>query len=111
MSNYENIRPYSELVHEAAVNGGPATFLKEFGNKYYDLGYLDGLNGKGKAIVTAVVATVGGTITLWEGGKWIYRKTTRRFEHKRALKMQEIKEAEEQALYILMEDKDNEVEE
>ena len=74
MANPNNVIPYGELVHEAAVHGGPDNFLKEYGvalledaypsffNEGYGAGSSDGFK-KGVA-VTGGVAT--GLFLIWQ---------------------------------------------
>ncbi len=41
MANYENIRPYAEFAHTAALRGGVEKYLNQIANTNYQLGVMD----------------------------------------------------------------------
>lgn len=69
MANYENIRPYSELVHLACEGGGPDKFLKDHAIANYNLGVQAEQDTEGWKVGIAVAAG----IAIWEGCKAGYR--------------------------------------
>ena len=70
MANYENIRPYSELVHRACEGGGPKKFLEDHALANYNLGVMDERASWGwKGCIIAAA-----TLTIWEGAKAGYRR-------------------------------------
>ena len=41
MANQENIKPYAEFSHEAALHGGPEKYFNEYGDARYECGKND----------------------------------------------------------------------
>ena len=69
MANFENIRPYSELVHQACKGGGPDKFLRDYAKANYNLGVQAEQATEGWKIGIAVATT----LAIWEGCKAGYR--------------------------------------
>lgn len=89
MANSENVIPYGELVHEAAVHGGPDAFLKDFGlalledaypiifGEGYEVGDMKGFR-RGVLVTSAVGA---GIVAIWQAVDKL-PKLYRRFKKK-----------------------------
>lgn len=80
MANYENIRPYSELVHQACEGGGPDKFLYDHAQANFNLGAEAERATWGWKTGIAVVAS----LAIWEGCKAGYR-CLKRVREERAL--------------------------
>ena len=91
MGNYENIRRYSEHMHEMAQAGGVDAYLAQHAKDNFDLGVLAEKKTEGLKFL------IGGGMLLgvWEGGKYIYRrlKTCYDTQKERALKSSDAAEA------------------
>ena len=70
MSSYDNIKPYAEFSHTAALNGGIDSYLEKIEKASYDEGVSDTIGKAIKLLPVGVVAAIG----LWESGKWVYRQ-------------------------------------
>lgn len=79
MDNYENIKPYADFAHTAAQHGGVDSYLNEIAEENYNMGVLDEKQTEGmKALVL-----LGVGLSVWEGGKWVFRKVQGIFKKKR----------------------------
>lgn len=70
MTNYNNIKPYSDFAHTAAQHGGVESYLNQLQSTSYDVGCSDTLSAVIKLAPYAAVAC----ITFWECGKWVLQK-------------------------------------
>lgn len=66
MSNYENIRPYAEMVHEAATHGGPESFIDEVIRTAKEMGIQEERSTEPRKYILTVFITsaviAGGTV-------------------------------------------------
>ena len=80
MSNSENIRPYSEMVHTAAQNGGPDRFVQDIAEKNYERGIEDERATEWWKGAVLVVIALG----LSEGIRWVVKKSPKRHKDRSA---------------------------
>lgn len=116
MANYENIRPYAELIHTAAQHGGVDSYMEQVADANHELGVMDEKATESwKGLLVA-----GATLVLWESGKWVYRKGKSLYEkrHKKleqqsetakAALIQEIQAAKKSGLVSATQESDNEI--
>jgi len=76
MSNYDNIREYSEFSHKAAQHGGVKKYLDELADANYSLG----VEAEKETELGKAVLLLGVGITAWEAGKFAVKKIK---EHRR----------------------------
>lgn len=95
MSNYESIKPYSEIVHEAAINGGPEQFLRKHAEANRQLGVEAEKETEGwKAAVLTVIV-----VAAWEGVvKPTWRWAKKRHVQRKEQALAKSKAAEEELL-------------
>ena len=69
MSKYENIKPYAEMVHNAAQHGGPKKWLDEMTEEAEQMGMLkEKATEPVKILITAGITLVGAKASsiLWK---------------------------------------------
>lgn len=69
MANYENIRPYAELVHTAAAYGGVESYLNQISKESYELGVMHA-----NEVYATQSLIVGGLLLAGYAGIALYRK-------------------------------------
>ena len=79
MANFENIRPYSEFAHEAALHGGVDSYLDTIANVNQQIGIAKERGTEGwKGLLL-----LAGGIVVWEGCKKVYREVKGRYQKRR----------------------------
>lgn len=73
MANYENIRPYAEFSHTAAMNGGVDNYLNSIAQNSYSLGVMEG-----KSIAYANSLITGGILLAVSACGMLYRQYKRK---------------------------------
>lgn len=74
MPNKKNIEPYSNMVRDAAKNGGPEKFLNQIAEANREIGRQEGLGeGEEKGFAEGALVVVG-VMLFVKGVKWSYNK-------------------------------------
>ena len=73
MANYENIRPYSEKVHEMAAGGGVDKYFDDYAKANQKIGAQKQKEADTNQFAALAGLAVPVVIMLWEGGKKLYR--------------------------------------
>ena len=108
MPNPENIQPYSDLAHKAAVAGGPEKFLDEYGESKREIGWEEGFEeGERKGIEEGVLTSLGVTVVTLITTKLIIPVAKRGYnrlkefhqskKNKRKKKIEELQRAADEA--------------
>lgn len=102
MGNYENIRPYAELVHEAAQHGGVEKYTDDLWND----GWQRGIDAERdtEPIKAVVLLSVG--IAAWEGGKAVISWIRERRRNKQLALQQRSEEIKDKLIKELSKEKE-----
>lgn len=90
MANYKSIKPYADLIHNAAQNGGPDQFLREIAESNFALGQEAEKASEWWKIPLAGIAFV----LIYEGGLWVYK----RVKHNHQSKIKALNEQSDSAI-------------
>lgn len=74
MANYENIRPYAEFSHTAAMNGGVDNYLNSIAQDSYSLGVMNG-----ECIAYTNSAIAGGIMLAITACGMLYRRYKQKY--------------------------------
>ena len=73
MGNYENIRPYSNMNHDASKAGGVAAFKQMYYNHGFAAGVMSATQAINKPSIGKQLLWGVGIIGIYETGKYAYR--------------------------------------
>ena len=99
MANFKNIEPYANMVHEAAVNGGPKQYLDMIAKKSFEQGVATTESKMTGYVVAALLIGGGiaaGVVKLIDFCKKQKEKAKEKAEEVEALKEEALQALEEE---------------